>query len=66
MTHLSCLLMCFEVISGLKINMEKSELFLAGSGDDAEDLAFEVRCKVGNPPSTYLGLPLGASLSMVA
>ena len=35
MTHLGWLLMCFEAISGLKINMEKSELFLMILGDDA-------------------------------
>ena len=57
--------LCFEAISGLKINMEKSELFLVGSGDDAEDLAFEFGCKVGSLPSTYLGLPLGAPFKSV-
>ena len=42
MTHLCWLLMWFEAISGLKINMEKSELFLVGLGDDAKELAFKV------------------------
>ena len=66
MTHLDWLFMCFEAISGLKINLEKSELFLVGTGDDAEDLAFEVGCKVGSLPSTYLGLPLGAAFKSMA
>ena len=52
--------MCFEAIFGLKINLGKSELFLVGLGDDVEDLAFEVGCKVGSLSSTCLGLPLGA------
>ena len=32
-----------------------------GMGNDMEDLAVEIGCKVGTLPSTYLGLPLGAS-----
>ena len=35
MTHLGWLLMCFEAISSLKINMGKSELFLVILGHDA-------------------------------
>ena len=38
--------MWFVAISGLKINLDKSE-FLMGMGDDAEDLAMEIGCKVG-------------------
>ena len=65
MTRLGWLLMCFKAISSLKINLEKSELFLVGSGNDAKDLAFEVACKVGSLPSTYLGLPLGVAFKSV-
>ena len=66
MTHLGWLLMCFDAISGLKINLEKSKVFLVGLGNDVKDLAYEVGCKVGSLPSTYLGLPLGAAFKSVA
>ena len=65
MTHLCWLLMWFEFISSLKINLDKSELFLVGMEDDTEDLIVENGCKVGSLPSTYLGLPLGASFKLV-
>lgn len=35
-------------------------------GDVIEVLAAEIGCKVGSLPSTYLGLPLGATLKTVA
>ena len=38
-------------------------MFLVGIGDD---LIVEIGCKVGSLPSTYLGLPLGASFKLVA
>ena len=60
MTHLCWLLMWFEAISGLKINLEKSELFLVGLGDDARSWLLRLGVKVGSIPPTYLGLPLGA------
>jgi hypothetical protein len=45
--HLRCIFLCFEAASGLRINLEKSEIVPIGG---VEDL-----------PMTYLGLPLGAS-----
>ena len=51
--------MWFEALSGLKINLEKSELILVGNVANVEVLADELRCKVGCLPSTYLGMPLG-------
>ena len=59
MTYLSWLLMWFEAYSGLKINLEKSELILVGRVHDIEGLALELGCKVSGLPSCYLGLPLG-------
>ena len=53
------LLMWFEALSGLKINLEKSESILIGRVEDVETLAAELGCKVGSLPTTYLGLPLG-------
>ena len=58
LTHLSWLLMRFEACSGLRVNLEKSELIPVGRVHDIEDLALELGCKVGGLPSCYLGLPL--------
>ena len=46
-------------MSRLKINLEKSAIIPIGRVDDVEALAVDLGCKVGNLPSTYLGLPLG-------
>ncbi|KAJ9681633.1 hypothetical protein PVL29_017839 [Vitis rotundifolia] len=66
MTYLSWLLMWFEAVSGLKINLEKSELIPVGRVHNIEDLALELGCRVGGLPSCYLGLPLGASFKSEA
>ena len=58
-TYLSWLLMWFEAISVLKINLNKSEIILVHNVENVEILALELGCKVGPLPS-YLGLPLGA------
>ena len=65
-SHLCWLLMCFEALSGLKINLVKSELILIGSIPSIDMLARGLGCKVGNLPSTYLRLPLGARDMSVA
>ena len=36
-----------------------------GSVENIDDLAMELDCRVGNLPSTYLGLPLGAPFKSV-
>ena len=65
LTFLSWLLMWFEDLSGLKINLEKSELIPIGRVEGMELLAAMLGCKVGRLPSTYLGLPLGARYKSV-
>ncbi|RVW78982.1 Exonuclease 1 [Vitis vinifera] len=59
MTYLSWLLMWFEAISGLRINLDKSEILPVGRVENLEVLALEVGCKVGKLPTSYLGIPLG-------
>ena len=54
------LLMWFETISGLKINLSKSEIILVGGVTNVESLARELGCRIGALPTSYLGLPLGA------
>ncbi|RVW13114.1 hypothetical protein CK203_117720 [Vitis vinifera] len=66
MTYLSLLLMWSEVISRLKINLDKSELILVGEVNNIEELVPKLGCKVGELPSSYLGLPLGAPSKSIA
>ena len=58
--YLSWILMWFEALSGLKINLNKSEIIPIGTMDNVEELASELGCKVGSFHTSYLGLPLGA------
>ena len=51
--------MWFEVFSGLKINLNKSEIIPLGRVDNMEVLASELGCGVGSLPTTYLGLLTG-------
>ena len=60
MAYLSWLLMWFEAILGLRINLDKSEILPVGRVENLEVLALEVGCKVGRLPISYLGIPLGA------
>ncbi|RVW28390.1 hypothetical protein CK203_109068 [Vitis vinifera] len=53
-------------VSGMRINLDKSELIPVGRVVDIDDLALDFGCKVGSLLSTYLGLPLGAPFKSVA
>ncbi|RVW37121.1 Transposon TX1 uncharacterized 149 kDa protein [Vitis vinifera] len=65
LTHLCWLLMRFEALSRLKVNLEKSELIPVGRVENVEELADGFGYKVGNLPSTYLGMPLGAPFKSI-
>ncbi|KAJ9708014.1 hypothetical protein PVL29_000195 [Vitis rotundifolia] len=58
--YLSWTFMWFEAISGLKVNLSKTEAIPVGEGIPMETLASVLGCKIGSLPTTYLGLPLGA------
>ena len=61
--QLACLgwiLMLFEALSGLKINLSKSKIFPIEGRENIEVLTAELGCKASSLPMTYLGLPLGA------
>lgn len=47
----------------LKINLVKSKLIPIGRVENMEDMALNIGYKVGNPSSTYLGLPLVPSVN---
>ena len=60
------LLMWFEAISRLRVNLEKNELIPVGRVENMEELAEEFSYKVGRLPSTYLGMSLDAPFKSVA
>ena len=66
LAYLSCVLMWFEVISGLRINLDKSEIIPMGKVENLKVLALELEREVGKLPPIYLGLPLGAPHKSVA
>ena len=57
--HLKFILLCFEVVSDLKINFSKSEVLVTGV-DDSEALrvARLLNCNLVSFPFKYLGLPI--------
>ena len=57
---LRMILIWFEAISGLKINLGKSELVPVGMVQNLDLLLTILGCKQGTLPKKYLGLPLGA------
>jgi hypothetical protein len=57
--NLKLLLYLFELMSGLKINYQKSEIFLIGGDNDiASFYADMFGCQIGNLPMKYLGVPV--------
>ena len=53
-------LIWFETVLGLKINLGKFELVPVGAVHNIELLVAVLGCKQGSLPMKYLGLPLGA------
>ena len=51
----------FEVVSGLKINLGKSELVSIGNVPNMEELVEMLGCRQSSLPLKYLSLPLGAT-----
>ena len=57
--NLKFILLCFECLSGLRINFHKSEVMVLGSTDlDNQRIANLLNCKLGAFPFTYLGIPI--------
>ncbi|GJX76532.1 RNA-directed DNA polymerase, eukaryota [Tanacetum coccineum] len=64
--NLICMLRCFYLVSGLKINVNKSKLLGVGVSDaDVVDMAEVLGCGVSKLPMMYLGVPVGARLLSV-
>lgn len=58
--HLRCILMCFEAVFELNINLKKSELVRIGDRRDKKRLAEVLGCKLVKLPIKYLVVPLGS------
>ncbi|XP_028122010.1 uncharacterized protein LOC114319199 [Camellia sinensis] len=60
--NLKRILSCFELISGLKINYQKSVICGVGVNRDfTSQVAEFFNCRVSSLPINYLGMPLGAN-----
>jgi hypothetical protein len=59
--HLCMVLACFEAVTGLGVNMGKSELVLVGEVRNVDQLVEILCCRIGVLPMSYLGMPLGSS-----
>lgn len=58
-TNLKFLLLCFEALSGLKINFSKSEVLVTGvPTSEAVRVSQLLNCQLGTFPFKYLGLPI--------
>jgi hypothetical protein len=57
--NLKLLLYMFELMSGLKINYSKSEIFMIGGDNNiAESYSSMFGCNIGSLPMIYLGMPV--------
>ena len=64
--YIRTVLICFEAVTGLKVNMTKSEIVPIGEVDGLSALADLLYCYIGSLPLQYLGMPLGASYKALA
>uniref|UniRef100_A0A2N9EQD7 Reverse transcriptase domain-containing protein n=1 Tax=Fagus sylvatica TaxID=28930 RepID=A0A2N9EQD7_FAGSY len=63
--YIRMVLTCFEAVTGLRVNLSKSEMVPVGHVDGLDDLADLLHCRIGCLPLLYLGMPLGASYKSV-
>ena len=59
--HVRMLLLCFQAVTGLKVNALKSEMVPIGEVPNIHVLAEILGCRIGSLPMTYPGMPLGVS-----
>jgi hypothetical protein len=64
--HVGALLVCFEAVAGLKVNLSKFALVPVGSRGVVDQLVGVLGCGIGDLPLKYLGFPLGASFKLKA
>ena len=57
--NLKLLLYIFELMSGLKVNFQKSEILTVGGDTDIDSKYAEIfNCEIGHFPIKYLGMPV--------
>src|SRR3954465_6510961 len=57
--NLKFVLLCFESLSGLTINFDKSEVMILGySEEERQWIADNLNCRLADFPITYLGMPI--------
>lgn len=61
MGYLRCVLLCFEAISRLTVNLAKSKMIPVSEVGILLVFTAILECKVATLPVSYLGLPLGAT-----
>ncbi|KAI3497002.1 hypothetical protein L1887_39382 [Cichorium endivia] len=63
--NLTRILKCFHMVSGLKVNFHKSKVFgVSLSNSELLSTARILGCDIGSFPFTYLGVPVGANMSL--
>ena len=55
------LLLCFQAVTGLKVNVLKSEMVPIWKVHNVHAMVEILGCRIGSLPMTYLGMSLGAS-----
>ncbi|GJX55563.1 RNA-directed DNA polymerase, eukaryota, reverse transcriptase zinc-binding domain protein [Tanacetum coccineum] len=56
----------FFLATGLRINVQKSNIYGVGvSTEEVEDIGRVIGCSTGSFPFTYLGLPIGVSMNKI-
>jgi hypothetical protein len=66
MMYIRLVLTYFEAVTGLRVNMSKSEMVPVGDVPNLSILADIMCCCIREFPMTYLGMPLGASFKSKA
>ena len=60
-TYFRRVLTCFKAVTGLRVNMSKSEMVPIREVTNLSYLADILSCRIGSLPMNYLGMPLGSS-----
>ena len=58
MLYLNWIMLYFEALSGLRINLDKRVILPVGEVDNLNQLVSGLGCRVGSLPSSYFRLPL--------
>ncbi|KAE8768341.1 ABC transporter G family member 37 [Hordeum vulgare] len=66
-SDLKFLVLCFQQMSGLKVNIDKSKVMVTGySPKTSQNIADTLNCQMGVFPTSYLGIPIKDSCLSVA